>query len=216
MDIPEGALAGGVEKALANGRYERIEADAVEAHLRPGDRFLDLGAGLGFLCGLAARVLGPDAVSGVEAGPETVELARANLALNGFGGVRLRHGAVTGGTQEAPVSFGLRPAFWASALRHGTERSGPKTTVVTVPGLPAARLLAEEAPTVLSCDIEGAELEVLTGPLPASLRLIVVEIHPVAFGDAGTRRIFDALSAQGFAYRPEGSRGQVVVFGRDS
>jgi hypothetical protein len=66
---------------------------------------------------------------------------------------------------------------------------------------------------VLSCDIEGAEAQVLSAPLPG-VRVLVVEIHPSAYGLPGTRDLFNALSAQGFAYSTEGSRGATVVFQR--
>ncbi len=212
LSLPDATLRGGLEQALSSGRYEGQEADAILRHLRPGDRFLDLGAGIGFLCALAARVVGEDAVTGVEAGPETALLARANLDANGFPGVRMLHGAVTAGKAQE-VEFGQRPAFWASALK-GAGDWPANARVLRVPALPVGPLLAEARPTVLSCDIEGAELEVLSQPLPG-VRLIVVEIHPSVYGTTGTRRLFDALSAQGFAYLPEGSRGAVVVFGRD-
>jgi FkbM family methyltransferase len=213
LTLPDAALRGGLEQALTSGRYEGQEADAILRHLTPGDRFLDLGAGLGFLCALAARVVGEGAVTGVEAGPETAELARANLDANGFAGVTLRHGAVTGG-DIGTVAFGQRPAFWASALK-GDADWPANATVLQVPALPIGPLLAEARPSVLSCDIEGAEVEVLTRPLPG-VRLVVVEIHPSVYGATGTRRLFDALSAQGFAYSPEGSRGATLVFARES
>lgn len=212
LELPESALRGGIGGALTSGRYEKTEADAILTHLRRGDRFLDLGAGLGFLCCLAAQVIGQDNVTGVEAGPETLGLARANLALNGFRKVRLIHGAVTG-QESGEVEFGQRPAFWASGLKGDGDWPG-NARVLRVPALPAAPLLAEVAPTVICADIEGAEMAVLTGPLPDSLRLIVAEIHPDVYGTAGTKRIFDALSAAGFAYSPEGSRGATVVWER--
>jgi methylase of polypeptide subunit release factors len=87
--LPEAALKGNRERALASGRYENHEADALLRHLRTGDRLLDLGAGSGFICALAAGVLGEGPAMGVEAGPETVKLARRNLAANGFPGVRV-------------------------------------------------------------------------------------------------------------------------------
>lgn len=211
LTLPGTALRGGLEQALASGRYEGQEADAILRHLRPGDRFLDLGAGIGFLCALAARVVGEDAVTGVEAGPETATLARANLAANGFPGARLLQGAVTA-RAEGEVEFGQRPAFWASALK-GAQDWPANARILRVPARPIGPLLAETRPTVLSCDIEGAELEVLAQPLPG-VRLVVAEIHPAVYGPDGTRQLFDALSAQGFAYLPEGSRGATVVFGR--
>jgi FkbM family methyltransferase len=213
LDLPDHALRGGLARALETGRYENTEADAIQRHLRPGDRFLDLGAGLGYLCCLAAQVLGPEAVMGVEAGPETAALARANLDRNGFAAARLRQGAVVAPGQGGKVAFGLRPAFWASALL-GPAGFPANATVVEVPALPVDALLAEHVPTVLCCDIEGAELEVLSALLPATLRLIVAEIHPAIYGLAGTKRLFDALSQAGFAFSPQGARGATVVFER--
>ena len=213
LTLPQSALRGGLEQALSSGRYEGQEADAIQRHLTPGDRFLDLGAGLGFLCTLAAQVVGEAAVTGVEAGPETADLARANLAANGFPGARILQGAVTG-TQTGEVEFGQRPAFWASALK-GAEDWPANARVLRVPALPIGPILVDIRPTVLCCDIEGAELSVLSRPLPG-VRLIVVEIHPGLYGTTGTKTLFDALSAQGFAYLPEGSRGATVVFGRET
>lgn len=214
FELPESALRGGIGGALASGRYEKTEADALETHLLPGDRFLDLGAGMGFLCCLAARIAGPAAVTGVEAGWDTVGLARANLALNGFRDARVIHAAaVADDFPEDEAEFGQRPAFWASALKG----AGPWPDNATRRQVPARRitgLLEEAAPTVLCCDIEGAEPGVLAAPMPPALRLIVTEIHPAAYGPAGVKTLFDGLSAQGFVYEPEGSRGATVVFRR--
>jgi FkbM family methyltransferase len=211
LTLPDAALRGGLEKALTSGRYEHQEADAVLHHLRPGDRFLDLGAGLGFLCALAARVLGADAVTGVEAGPETVELARANLAANGYAGVNLLHGAVTA-KESGEVEFGQRPAFWASALQ-SADGWPANARVLRVPALPIAGLLALARPTVLCCDIEGAELEVLAEAQPG-VRLIVVETHPGLYGEEGAARLEARLAAQGFAFTAEGSKGATKVYSR--
>jgi FkbM family methyltransferase len=211
LSLPGSALRGNLERSLTSGRYENHEADAILAHLVPGDRFLDLGAGLGYLCALAARVLGAEAVAGVEAGPKTIELARVNLAANGFGGVQLIHGAVTAEV-GGEVEFGQRPAFWASALK-GSEGWPENAKVIRVPALPITSLLARLQPTVMCCDIEGAELEVLTQPLPG-VRLLVVEFHPALYGEAGVGRVRAALAAQDFQPEAKGSRADTVVFRR--
>lgn len=208
--LPEAALKGNLERALSSGRYENHEADALMRHLRLGDRMLDLGAGLGFLCALAAGVLGEDSVLGVEAGPETVKLARRNLAVNGFPGVKVLRGAVVA-SGEGEVEFGLRPAFWASSLR-GPEGWPENAEVIRVPARPLGKLLAKFAPTVISCDIEGGELEVLAGPLPG-VRLVVVETHPQVYGPEGVARIVAGLAAQGFV-EAEGAKKDTLVFAR--
>jgi FkbM family methyltransferase len=208
--LPEAALKGNLERALSSGRYENQEADALLLHLRPGDRLLDLGAGLGFICALAAGVLGEGAVFGVEPGPETVKLARRNLAANGFPGVKLMRGAVVG-EGEGEVEFGQRPAFWASALK-GPEGWPENAAVIRVPARPIGKLLARFAPTVISCDIEGGELDVLTRALPG-VRLVVVETHPLVYGPEGVERITLALVAQGFA-AAAGAKRDTLVFRR--
>lgn len=209
--LPDEALKGNLERALSSGRYENHEADALLLHLVPGDRLLDLGAGLGFICALAAGVLGEGAVTGVEAGPETVKLARRNLVANGFAGVKVLKGAVVG-EGEGAVEFGQRPAFWASALQ-GPEGWPENAEVIRVPARPLGKLLAKFAPTVICCDIEGGELEVLTQPLPG-VRLVVVETHPQVYGVAGVERIVGALAAQGFV-PAEGAKKDTLVFRRD-
>jgi FkbM family methyltransferase len=209
--LPEAALKGNLERALSSGRYENHEADALLMHLRPGDRLLDLGAGLGFICALAAGVIGEAAVAGVEAGPETVKLARRNLAANGFRGVKLMRGAVVG-KGEGEVEFGQRPAFWASALR-GPGRWPENAEVIRVSARPIGKLLEKLGPTVICCDIEGGELEVLTQPLPG-VRLVVVETHPQVYGAAGVERISEAMKAQGFV-AAEGAKADTLVFRRD-
>lgn len=208
--LPEAALKGNLERALSSGRYENHEANALLLHLRPGDRMLDLGAGLGFLCALAAGVLGEDAVLGVEAGPETVKLARRNLAANGFQGVRVLRGAVVAGG-EGEVEFGVRPAFWASSLR-GPEGWPENAEVIRVPARPLGKLLAKFQPTVISCDIEGGEREVLTEPLPG-VRLVVVETHPQVYGAEGVAQIVAGLAAQGFV-KAAGAKRDTLVFAR--
>lgn len=210
LSLPEVALKGNLERALSSGRYEHHEADALLLHLRQGDRLLDLGAGLGFICALAARVLGEDAVFGVEAGPETVKLARRNLAANGVPGVKLMRGAVVG-AGEGEVEFGQRPAFWASALK-GPDGWPENAEVIRVLARPIGKLLERFAPTVICCDIEGGEAEVLMQPLPG-VRLIVVETHPQIYGLEGVERIKLALVAQGFV-AAEGAKADTLVFRR--
>ena len=45
LRIPDTLVTGQLDRALSSGRYEHSEAEALLRHLRPRDRFLDLGAG---------------------------------------------------------------------------------------------------------------------------------------------------------------------------
>lgn len=67
---------------------------AMERHLRPGDRVLDLGCGSGILAIAAAR-LGAASVLALDNDPVAVTAARNNLALNpSIGGVCVREGSL--------------------------------------------------------------------------------------------------------------------------
>lgn len=65
------------------------------ASLEPGQTVLDLGAGAGIDCFLAARRVGPSGrVIGVDMTPEMVSRARANAASGGFDNVEFRLGEI--------------------------------------------------------------------------------------------------------------------------
>ncbi len=81
---PEGANLG-----LGCGNPQAI------ADLKPGEVVLDLGAGGGFDCFLAARAVGPTGlVIGVDMTPEMVARARENAAKSGLGNVEFRLGEI--------------------------------------------------------------------------------------------------------------------------
>jgi len=82
--VPEGADLG-----LGCGNPQAI------ASLTPGEVVLDLGAGAGFDCFLAARAVGPGgAVIGVDMTPEMVAKARENARTAGYENVDFRLGEI--------------------------------------------------------------------------------------------------------------------------
>lgn len=215
LDIPSNQLVPNLVGALRSGRYEHTEAAALDRHLRPEDRFLDLGAGAGYLCALAARKVPGAAILGVEANPEMVEVARATLARAGAEGAVIEHGAVVAETwAEAEVPFRLRAGFWASSAVPEPATAGTQGQTIRVPALRLGSVLARHRPSVVLLDIEGGEAALFDHPLPDHVRLVVLELHGKHYGPSGIRRIFDGLSAARFAYCPAGSRGSTVVFER--
>ena len=65
------------------------------ASLKEGETVLDLGAGAGFDCFLAAREVGPAGrVIGVDMTPEMIEKARENARKGGYGNVEFRLGEI--------------------------------------------------------------------------------------------------------------------------
>lgn len=208
LTLPEAMLTPGIARMCDKGWYETEERRALAAHLAPGDRLLELGGGAGFLACVAARALGAARVVTVEANPAMLPVIRANLAANGQEAVRLVHAAaVADGCCE--MELHVPAAFWAASLE-----DAPGTRAVTVPARPAEALIADHDPTVLVVDVEGAEAGFFAHPLPGTLRLIVVELHPPRYPRAAIRDLFARLGARGFAYEPKGSSGAVVCFHR--
>jgi len=82
--VPEGANLG-----LGCGNPQAIAA------LKPGETVLDLGAGGGFDCFLAARAVGEDGtVIGVDMTPEMIARARENARKAGYANVDFRLGEI--------------------------------------------------------------------------------------------------------------------------
>lgn len=211
LHIPDRLMTAQLDAAMARGSYEQSEAEALRRHLRSGDRFLDLGAGAGYLAALAAGRTGAP-VAGVEAGPKMASVAQANLARNGAEGEIVWGAVVPDDFAAETITFTLRRSFWASSLVPPPEAKHARR--VEVPALCFTPLLARFAPTVLTVDVEGGERALFDAGLPPAIRLIVMELHPSVYGTAGVKHIFDALSVAGFTYCPTGSHGATVVLER--
>lgn len=87
--LTEDALLGGRVRILQSRRGYRVAVDAVllaaAVHPAPGERVLDLGAGVGAV-GLCLAIRVPDCtVVGIELQPALADLARRNATNNGLG-----------------------------------------------------------------------------------------------------------------------------------
>jgi len=83
------SVPAGADLGLGCGNPQAIAA------LEPGETLLDLGAGGGVDCFLAARAVGPEGwVIGVDMTPEMVTRARAAARDNGIGNVEFRLGEI--------------------------------------------------------------------------------------------------------------------------
>ena len=136
--LTEDALLGGRVRLLQSRRGYRVAVDAVllaaSVHPGPGERVLDLGAGVGAvgLC-LAKRV--PDCtIVGLELQPALAQLAQRNAVRNGFGD-RVRT-IVHDIAQPLPAELGLfdqvatnPPYLAAAAADPPPDRSKALATV---------------------------------------------------------------------------------------
>jgi FkbM family methyltransferase len=198
LEIDERSLNRPLEGALESGRYESIEADAVEKMLKPGDIYLELGAGVGFTSTLAWRIVrDPLRIHAFEANPALIPVIRATWAANGADGQLYK---CLLGKGQGERTFNVSKAFWASSA-HIAYGSGREIVVEQRDFLKRA--------TFLMMDIEGGEGDLLDETLPPLVRTIVAEYHPKIIGEERVKALWANLESQGFRFVPEASEGMV-------
>jgi FkbM family methyltransferase len=166
-------FTGGDTAGYALGASEPAVQQAIEAHLKPGDVFYDIGANVGFLSLLGAKCVGPTGrVYCFEPQSDLLPLLAHNLGQNGFHNYEIIEAAVA----DEPGTTRLRTPPLQSRARI-TAQTG-LTRLVTLDELdllPAA---------VIKIDVEGAESRVLRGMLRVMGEhqpTLIIEIH----GDQG-------------------------------
>lgn len=188
--------------------YEAPEITGLRAVVRPGDRVLELGTGLGIVTALAARAAQGGKVLTFEANPALIAPAAALFAQNQIGNIEARHGVIADGPGGGTLSFHLAEFFPEGSL---TKKSAD---VIEVPAWSSAEVMKDFRPDVLICDIEGAEGDLLPALDLSTLRAAVIELHPHILSRVAAAGIYDHLLHHGLYPQIEFSSGTVVVFQR--
>jgi FkbM family methyltransferase len=141
---------------IRDGYWETWITLALKRALKPGDRFLDIGANMGWYCLVAAEA-GATVVAAVEPGPRTADLLEETLKLNGI---------------DAPV---IRAAAWSRTgetldLEQDPENLGGMSVrasrfpTVSVSSITIDDIAEQYGPIdVIKMDCEGSELEAWRG-----------------------------------------------------
>lgn len=195
-----------IERPMRNSRYEGGECASLRRILRPGDRVLELGAGVGLLSTVAGLVEGIESVTTIEANPDLIPLIRETHRLNGVTNVDLRNG-IAAADDGPEADFYLRADFWASSME---PDSRPFTRAVKLRCYGLKGLIAEVNPTVIVCDIEGGEMGLFDGADLSGVRAVVIELHPKVYGEDGAARILATLAAKGIGISAQDGGGSKV------
>lgn len=197
-------------EALTSGSYEAKEARLVQRLLRKGDHVLELGAGMGIITTLMARMPGVTIWS-YDANPHTIGLAVRVAQANGVENAIFNHGLVAAG-QTGRQPFYIRRDFWMSSL---IEEQGPYLEVLEIPSLDVDALVTAHDINVLVMDIEGAERQLLQAAVLHGVDRVFMELHDHLYSLAGVRDVFVTMLEKGFSYDPRNSSGACVVFSRN-
>ena len=107
-----------IRRAILEGRFEAEEASQLPHIVRPGDRVLEIGAGIGFISTLLAREPRVSRVIAVEANPHLLGYMARLHARNRVRKVR-RLNAVLTNEPVASATFYIRRDFWMGSLAPG-------------------------------------------------------------------------------------------------
>ncbi|MGB7756990.1 MAG: FkbM family methyltransferase [Salinisphaera sp.] len=180
-------------RRLYDGGYEREERDALVRTLRPADRVLELGAGIGYLSAVAAGRIGSGRVTTCEANPQLLPAIARVHELNDVR-PRVLHGVMSERGDIDRCHFYKHRNFWSSSL----QKPEGQYEIVSVPVLHWQSELARLEPSYLVMDIEGGEVDLLEHFRGASVERMLIEFHPRKTGQAGVDRVLERLAAQGF------------------
>src|SRR5262249_53768748 len=167
---------------LLTGSFEGAELAFVEKFLRPGMTVLDIGAHQGIYSLLASKCVGASGrVFCFEPSPRERRALRLNLAINFSWNVAVQ--ALALGRQETTGHLFVVQAIYTgcNSLRPPSEVFGP-TKIVSVKVTSLDQwLLRNHVSHVdfIKVDVEGAELDVLTG----ASRLLQNRPRPLIFAE---------------------------------
>ena len=195
LHIPNGAK-GPVLHSLYAERYERLERALLPALLQADDRVVELGSAIGFISLVTSRTVDPSRIVMIEANRDLIPEIRRNFATNGIALPDLRHGVA--GTASGTVEFHVDSQFWASTTR---PQAGRQHRVDKVDMIDTNALLRQHGATVLICDIEGGEIDLLPALDLSGIKLVIAELHPAVIGQDGVARINEAMAAAGLPVR---------------
>lgn len=172
--------------------YEAEERQLVREFVQPGDAVLELGACIGVVSCVTNKILADKKRHVViEANPFCIPSLYRNRNLN-HAGFLIENCVVSA---QPEVVFHVSPC-----IRSGGMLAREKSIPVRVPVRSLADLEKRYGPfTTLIMDVEGGELEILEAAresLP-NYRLVILELHDFAIGQAGIERCRTILTEAG-------------------
>jgi FkbM family methyltransferase len=195
----------GVEASiLTTGAYEEGTLGVMQSVLRPGDRFLDIGANVGLMSLVAAGAVGPKGrVDSFEPLPEIGELLASSVDINHLSNVHVHPFAL--GSEPTTLTMSRHPEInrgSASLSLKGSEESQVQIRIETLDAFEQAT--KAQPPAMLKIDVEGWELEVLKGAIGTLSNepkpVLCIEFstsHPLQGGTP--QSMFDMLEGLGYS-----------------
>ncbi len=204
-------LKGRIRRQLRLNEYETKETEAAMRTVRPGDRVIELGGGIGYMSTLVATKRQVASVHVFEANPNLIPYIHQVHAANGVTNATVTNAIL--GSRKGKVDFYVREPMLGSSMEVLEGEVDPPATKVDV--LNAKKTFKDIGANVLICDIEGAEADLIPQLDLTGLRAAIIETHPQWIGPEGINRVMRAFMDAGLAYYHRASQGKVITFRTD-
>lgn len=181
-----------IARSILARAYEGPERTIAKKVLQPGMSVVEIGAGLGIVGLLAARLTKGGKVVSYEANPHLEGAIRHNYSLNAAA-PKLNMRAVT--LDGLPVTFYRNDNIVSSSLLEREIDSKP----ITVDSVRFDDVIAENKPDVLIMDVEGAEVSLLGQSDLSGIQHIIVELHPHIVGEDAINNLVREINTKGFS-----------------
>ena len=167
---------------ILHDRFERNELDFVERSIGIGDHVIDVGANIGYFALSMAKRVGPaGSVVAVEPSPAAVHCLRLGVDENGFG-ERLTVVEAAAGSRDGDARFVSVPDSTnrgSGFVLEDAARPVPEGhAALPVPLVRLDACMRRRPVAFLKLDVEGAELQVLSGA-----DTLLREDRPVILGE---------------------------------
>lgn len=200
-----------IERPMRNNRYEAGECAKLRETLVAKDRLLELGAGIGLISSIAGLFEGIGSVTAIEANPELIPIINETYRLNGVEKIDLRNAVVVAGSRKR-APFYLRGDIWASSME---PDSRPYKKKKHLDCLGIQNLIEEKNPSVIICDIKGAEIGLFDNADLSQVRAMFIEFHPKVYGESAVDEITRMIEAKGLLHQNFEKPSSVRFFERD-
>jgi FkbM family methyltransferase len=188
------------EKDYWLGTYELDLQEALQALVKPGMTAYDVGANIGYISLMLARLVGKSGkVFAFEALPSNTSRWKVNVDLNGLSErMQLFCGAVADRTE--PLSFLMHASGGMGKAAGSAGRENSYQAEIEVPGISLDEFVfgkGNPPPQIIKMDIEGGEVLALPGMvrlLKETRPNLVMELH----GQESIRISWEILSELGY------------------
>ena len=208
LTVPQGIVSPAIFYHLINGDYESPELELLDEYLSPDDKVIELGAGIGFLANRYGKRCPNQAHLTIEASPVTADLIRTNTQH--LGNIEVIHAVAARSQSNSSRDHGEGPApqtvdfhvytdYWASSTQpiHLTNPERHLVKTVQVNMIDLDELIARHHATMLVCDIEGGEYD-LVRTFELNLPKILMELHWRELGMARALSVLRTLEERGY------------------